>query len=102
MLSKNKTFLAITVKLLFCLGSVQAQSSMDSALQKPVQVQQVQPVFFTIRQPGVPMQLPGNFYAKQLPFFCSKELKVQKTIGFPVKFRLGSVAYCDKLEGKNR
>jgi len=50
----------------------------------------------------VPMQLPGNFYAKQLPFFCSKELKVQKTIGFPVKFRLGSVAYCDKLEGKNR
>ena len=102
MLSKNKTFLAITVKLLFCLVSVQAQSSTDSTMQKPVHFQQVQPVFLTIRQPGMPMHLPGNFYAKQLPFFCSSELKVQKTIGFPVKFRLGSVAYCDKLEGKNR
>jgi hypothetical protein len=37
-----------------------------------------------------------------LPFFCSKELKVQKAVGIPIKFRLSTVEYCDRLEGKNR
>lgn len=99
---KNKTFIALTVKLLFWCSSVQAQNVTDSSKAKPVAVQQVQPVFFVMKQPVMPLQLPGNFYAKQLPFFCNKELQVQKTIGFPVKFRLGSVEYCDRLEGKHR
>jgi len=102
MLSKNKTFIALTVKLLFCLSSAQAQNTADSAKQKVVVVQQAQPVFYMIKQPVTPLQVPGSFYAKQLPFFCSKELQVQKKIGFPVKFRLGSVEYCDRLEGKNK
>jgi len=48
----------------------------------------------------LPAVLPSNFYASHLPFFCAKELQIQKTVKIPVKFRLGSVDYCDKLEGK--
>lgn len=44
--------------------------------------------------------IPASYYTSQLGFFCKKELQLQKAIKFPVKFRLGSVAYTDKMEGK--
>jgi len=51
----------------------------------------------------VPIRLlPQDYYTTNLGFFCKKEIQVQKTIKLPVKFRLGSVAYCDAIEGKNR
>ncbi len=101
---KKKTFLVITVKFLLSVSCVHAQVATDSCKSKPVSFFIVQPNLYTIKQPVsiLPGQLPGNFYAKQLPFFCSKELQVQKAVGFPIKFRVGSVEDCDKLEGKNR
>ena len=98
--SKRKTFLALTVKLLFSFMCAQAQVTKDSA--KAINLQL--PVLYTkicaLKYPIVQNQIPGNFYAKQLPFFCNKELQVQKAVGIPIKFRVGSVEYCDKLEGK--
>lgn len=44
--------------------------------------------------------LPQNYYAQHLGFFCKKEIKLEQKTGIPFRFRLGSVAYCDKLEGK--
>ena len=44
--------------------------------------------------------LPPSYYTNSLPFFCQKELQMEKAIKFPVKMRLGSVTYTDKLEGK--
>ena len=41
-----------------------------------------------------------DFYSKNLGFFCRQEIKLESTIKFPVKFRLGSVQYCDWYEGK--
>ena len=100
---KKKTFLALTVKLVLSVSYLHAQAVTDSARQKPVSFYPVRNINFSLITPPVlPASLPGNFYAKQLPFFCSKELKMQKAVGFPIKFRVGSVEYCDKLEGKNR
>ena len=49
----------------------------------------------------VPIRLLAqDYYASNVGFFCKKEILVQKTIKFPVKFRIGSVLYCDALEGK--
>ncbi len=98
---KKKTFIAFTVKLLFAATYLQAQVITDSAKPKPVSFFPVATNLLNVKQPALPTQLPGNFYASQLPFFCSKELKIQKAVGFPVKFRVGSVDYVDKLEGKN-
>jgi len=44
--------------------------------------------------------LSSNYYAANLGFFCKKEMLVEKTVKFPIKFRLGSVQYCDAMEGK--
>ncbi len=44
--------------------------------------------------------IPSKFYVNNLGFFCKQELKFEAATGIPFKFRLGSVQYCDKLEGK--
>ena len=44
--------------------------------------------------------LSANYYAARLGFFCKQELKFEKVVKIPFKFRLGSVDDCDKLEGK--
>ncbi len=44
--------------------------------------------------------VPGNFYVKNLGFFCRQELKLEAVTKIPFKFRLGSVSYCDWMEGK--
>ena len=99
---KKKTFIALTVKLLLSIIYVQAQNITDSTQQKNVSFFPFYANRSVNRQPILPNQLPSNFYAKRLPFFCAKELQVQKAVGIPVKFRLSTVEYCDKLEGKNR
>lgn len=46
------------------------------------------------------MSVPANFYVKNLGFFCQKELKLEAATKIPFRFRLGSLNYCDRMEGK--
>ena len=48
----------------------------------------------------VVMQLKGDYYSSRLGFFCKQEIKLEKATKIPFKFRLGSVQYCDWMEGK--
>jgi hypothetical protein len=41
-----------------------------------------------------------DFYVRQLPFFCRQEIKFEKAVKIPFKFRVGSVEDCDRMEGK--
>jgi hypothetical protein len=46
--------------------------------------------------------LSPQFYSSQLGFFCKQEIKFDKIIKIPFRFRLGSVEQCDRLEGKRK
>ncbi len=45
--------------------------------------------------------LPPAFCAADLAFFCRLELKMDKALRTPVRFRLGSQEYVDWLERKS-
>lgn len=94
-----KTVLAVIINLVFWLPA-HTQMAKDSL---PANVK----AFGGAKDSALPRPasfplVPANYYASHLPFFCSTELKLQKVLKFPVKFRLGSVEACDRLEGKHQ
>jgi hypothetical protein len=46
--------------------------------------------------------LAPDYYVKGLGFFCKKELQLEKITKIPFRFRLGTLDYVDKMEGKGR
>jgi hypothetical protein len=55
----------------------------------------VQPVFHA---PSVVNTIGNNYYTQRFGFFCNKELLFEKTTKVPLRFRLGSLDYVNRLE----
>ncbi|KAA9039479.1 hypothetical protein FW778_11715 [Ginsengibacter hankyongi] len=51
---------------------------------------------------NVMSSVSANFSTCNYGFFCREELKLEKTIKLPFRFRLGSLEQCNYYEGKKR
>jgi len=89
----NMVKYALLLFLLFPTHS-SAQDSSSNGLKKIT----FNTPLYTFRQ-STPQQLPANLYTKNLGFFCRQELLMDKK-NIPVRFRLGSMDYCNYLEQK--
>ena len=46
--------------------------------------------------------IPADHYTRNFGFFCKEELQLQKRSGVNFSLRLGTLDYCNFLEGKTR
>jgi hypothetical protein len=69
-----------------------AQQKEDSLIKKRSMEEIYTPVKITSIAP--------DFYNRNLGFFCKKEIQLEKITSIPFRFRLGSLEYVNRLEGK--
>lgn len=106
-MNKNwNNFCASVVLFLTFSLSGHAQLSADSAHSAwvPVKILTVSPnlisssILFLQKQPVVQVNLGNPF--RHWGIMCVGEYKLEKKTGIPFRFRLGSLEYVNKLEGK--
>ena len=89
--------------LLFCMIFAAHISYCQFSLKKSFQTSFSQKDFFKTSRLSsgiIPLNIPGNFSTTQLGFICKQEWHWESVTKIPLRLRIGSVAQCDKLEGK--
>jgi hypothetical protein len=86
--------------MIFVVNGASGQQIRPNVSPKPFPVLNYKdtiPAAFFLSKPVI----PGDFSTRHLAFFCKQELKFETITKIPLKFRLGSVQYCDRMEGKS-
>jgi hypothetical protein len=59
-----------------------------------------QDVFAIINTPGKLYEVPADIFYVQSGYFCKREWQLEKTTHIPFRIRVGSLADCNRMEGK--
>jgi len=97
--------------ILFCMAFVGSNVFSQPQENPPIKIQQLSLSKRLTVQINSNLSLPQifptsmqvispNHYTDRLGYFCKQEIKFEKSTRVPLRFRLGSVADCDRLEGK--
>ena len=95
--TRIRNIAAMLVALMFSL-SVYSQYSLPSVLNDSLKTLVIQDFHNSQNRVTVQGLLISRY---DMPIFCKWELDIQDQTKFPVKFRLGSQEYVDRLEQKN-
>ena len=79
-------------------GRTQARSISDTAKAAPRREQ----VLPSLSLPFRPALVPKDAQVRSLGFFCRQELRLEKSLRIPLRVRLGSLEYVDRMEGKRK
>ena len=115
----QRSYIFIVVCLLTALTKpVFAQKMSASVIPAPIVFKAISalsvplpPVYGIFLQTGAGREMPAlaypgsscistDFYTRHFGFFCRKELQLEKVTAVPLRLRLGSLDYVNKLEGK--
>lgn len=89
-----------TANIIAAQSNIFPRENYQIDLVKTIDIDIYETGIFTTNSTSI-MTLAKNIYTyDDLAVFCKIEVKIEKSSGFPVKFRLGEVNYVEKMEGK--
>jgi hypothetical protein len=89
---RQRNIILLVVFLLILSGKNFAQQKQDSISIQKMQSLKYNPAKISTISPG--------FYSNHLGIICKKELLLEKKTSLPFRFRLGSLEYVNRMEGK--
>ncbi len=93
--------ICLFVNLFLMSAATNAQVQLVTRNQKNIPSNSFMQKIDSLKQQPVKI-LPPDHYVKGLGFFCKKELQLEKATKIPFRFRLGTIDYVNKMEGKTQ